>query len=115
LIRKAFVVLGPLAVVAALSLIPVASSAGDQICQPGRPHTKAYCKTRCKVPKLRGKTVRQARVLLRKHDCSLGRVVKQKGNGVRVGRILRTSPKAGAIKTDGYKVRVFIRKRSHHR
>jgi beta-lactam-binding protein with PASTA domain len=63
------------------------------------------------VPKLRGKTVKQARALLRKHDCALGKVTRRKGKGVKVGHILKSKPKAHTRHKRGFKVAVTVRKR----
>jgi beta-lactam-binding protein with PASTA domain len=38
------------------------------------------------------------------------RVVKRAGRGVAVGRVLSTSPKAGARKPNGTKVKLIVRK-----
>lgn len=110
MIRKVLLLLVPAAIVAAVAFAPVSAS-GDLICQKGRPHTKAYCAKKCVVPKLRGKTVKQAKFALRKHDCQLGKVVRIKGKGVRKGRILKSSPKAHTQHKQGAKVRVFVRKK----
>jgi hypothetical protein len=63
----------------------------------------------CVVPKLKGKTIKQARKLLRKAHCTLGKVVRR-GDG-RPGRIRSTKPKAGAKRPAGTRVNVVVNRR----
>jgi len=58
---------------------------------------------RCVVPKLRGKTVSQARRLLARAHCSLGRV-----QGRAKGKIVSQSPRAGKKVAPGSKIRVTV-------
>jgi subtilisin family serine protease len=58
---------------------------------------------RCVVPKLRGKTVSQARRALARAYCSLGQV-----QGVGKGRITKQSPRAGKRVATGTRVRVTV-------
>jgi subtilisin family serine protease len=58
---------------------------------------------RCVVPKLRGKTLLQARRALARAHCALGRV-----RGVRVGRIATQNPRAGRRVAAGSRVRVTM-------
>ena len=58
---------------------------------------------RCTVPKLRGKTVVQARRLLARANCSLGRV-----QGRAKGTIVSQSPRAGKNVAPGSKIRVTV-------
>jgi beta-lactam-binding protein with PASTA domain len=80
--KKIIVLLTPVATVLAIAFAPASGSA-DTItsCPPGTtdPH---YCsqKVKCVVPSLTGKTVKQAKVLLREHDCKLGKVHKPKSH-----------------------------------
>ncbi|MGE5281957.1 MAG: InlB B-repeat-containing protein [Chloroflexota bacterium] len=62
--------------------------------------------TKCKVPKLRGKTVKQAKKALRRSHCALGKVTKPKGKGKLVVR--SSKPGAGAVRAAGTKVRVKL-------
>jgi serine/threonine-protein kinase len=64
----------------------------------------------CVVPALRGSTVSAAKRQLRAANCGVGRVVKRAGRGVAVGQVLSTSPKAGARKPNGTKVKLIVRK-----
>jgi hypothetical protein len=65
---------------------------------------KAAKVVRCVVPKLRGKTVKQARRALAKAHCSLGRV-----RGARRGTVSTQSPRAGKRVAKGTKIRVRLR------
>jgi hypothetical protein len=107
LLRKAVAVIAPTAVLAAVALAPMSASA-DKVCSGVKPYQT--CHRICIVPQLRGKTVKRARVLLRNHDCALGRVVRLKGTGVAVGRILKSKPRAHTRHPRGTRVRVFVRK-----
>ena len=60
----------------------------------------------CVVPKLKGKTIKQARKKLQKAHCKLGKVVRR-GHG-RPGRVRSTKPKAGAKRPAGTRIRVVV-------
>jgi CSLREA domain-containing protein len=61
---------------------------------------------KCVVPKLKGKTVKQARRALKKRNCRLGKVTRR-GRG-RPGRIRASRPKAGSVRAAGTRVRVIV-------
>jgi CSLREA domain-containing protein len=61
---------------------------------------------KCVVPKLKGKTVKQARRALKKRHCRLGKVTRR-GRG-RPGRIRASRPKAGSVRAAGTRVRVIV-------
>ena len=66
---------------------------------------------RCRVPKLKGKTLGQAKTLLRRAHCALGKVSKPKPPKHRKLRQLivsRTSPGAGAVRAAGAKVALTL-------
>jgi len=66
----------------------------------------------CAVPRLRGKTARRAKTMLRKANCALGRVSKEKvGKRVRPGRVLRSKPRAGKHISSRAKVAVVVGRR----
>jgi hypothetical protein len=66
----------------------------------------------CAVPRLAGKTARRAKILLRKANCALGRISKEKvGKKVRAGRVLRSKPRAGTHLSRGAKVAVVVGRR----
>jgi hypothetical protein len=64
---------------------------------------------RCVVPRLRGRTVRAARKVLRARGCRLGAVRRVKARGVRRGRILSQTPRAGRSMRVNTRVRVRVR------
>ena len=67
-------------------------------------------KVRCVVPKLKGKTLKKARKLLKKAHCRLGKVKGRKGKHA---RIRKQQPKPGTVLNAGSKVRVTTRRRHH--
>jgi beta-lactam-binding protein with PASTA domain len=58
---------------------------------------------------VRGATVAAAKRKLNAANCRAGKVVRRAGLGVAVGRVLRTSPAAGARKPNGTKVKLIVR------
>jgi hypothetical protein len=69
-----------------------------------------YKLPRCKVPKLRGKTVAAARRALRRAHCSVGKFQRVRSRNVRKGRIVSTKPRAGTTHRRGFKVRLTVSK-----
>jgi serine/threonine-protein kinase len=63
---------------------------------------------RCVVPRLAGKTVLRAKVLLRQRGCRLGAVGRAWSRSVKAGRILAQRPRAGSRLAVGAKVRVVV-------
>ena len=59
----------------------------------------------CVVPRLKGKTLRQARKALKHADCQLGKV---KPKGQTTGHVKTQSPKAGKVLAPGSKVQVKL-------
>lgn len=62
----------------------------------------------CKVPKLVGRTLKAAKNAARRAHCKVGRVSKKKGTRSATGKIVRQSPKAGAVRVAGSKVGVRL-------
>ena len=62
---------------------------------------------RCKVPGLKALTLKKAKAKLRKAHCRLGKVTKKQSRA-RKGRVIAQSPKRGALRTNGAKVRVVL-------
>jgi len=65
----------------------------------------------CKVPKLRGKSLRAAKRALKKAHCRLGRVHKpraRRGSSLPALVVLASRPKRGAVRTADAKVRVTL-------
>ena len=63
---------------------------------------------RCRVPKLRGKTLRRSKLLLRRAHCRLGAVTRRSTTKVRSRRVLVTRPRAGASRAANARVRVVL-------
>jgi hypothetical protein len=64
--------------------------------------------TPCTVPKLAGKTLAAAKSALTQAHCVLGKVTKKYFRTVRSGRVISSSPKAGATGPNGAKVDLTI-------
>ena len=62
---------------------------------------------RCKVPNVKKLTLEKAKTKLRKAHCRLGKVTKKKSRA-RKGRVIAQSPKRGAVRKNGTKVRVVL-------
>jgi hypothetical protein len=138
-LRKALVLLAPIAVLVGVALSPVSASA-DRRCPKGT-SDPSYCEKRCVVPELQGLTVRQAKEALEARDCKLGDVEqcqssesggdgargdgkdqkngdfrRNSGNhndpctGVSPGRVIRSEPPTGTVLSAGSKVDVIVRK-----
>jgi hypothetical protein len=67
---------------------------------------------RCVVPKLRGKTLRKAKRLLKHAHCRLGKVSRKTSAKVKPGRVIATRLKAGTRRAAGTRVRVTLAKAS---
>lgn len=65
----------------------------------------------CVVPRLKGKTLAQARRALSAADCGLGKVSRAKAPRARVGEVLRHSPAAGKRLQAGTRVSVVVGRR----
>jgi hypothetical protein len=63
---------------------------------------------RCKVPKLRGKTLAAARKSLRRANCRAGKVTRAYAPKVRKGRVANSTPRAGARRVRGAKIRIVL-------
>jgi subtilisin family serine protease len=64
---------------------------------------------RCRVPRVIGLTLGRARVRIRRAHCSVGRISRVRSR--RVGRVLRQSPRPGAVRRRGFKVKVVVGRR----
>ncbi len=62
----------------------------------------------CKVPQLRGKTLKAAKKKIRKGGCKLGKVKKLDGATAKTGKVSKQSPKAGKILAPGSKVKITL-------
>jgi glucodextranase-like protein/PASTA domain-containing protein len=66
---------------------------------------------RCVVPKLRGKTLRKAKRLLKHAHCRLGKVSRKANAKVKPGRVVNTRFKAGTRHRAGTRIRVTLAKK----
>jgi len=85
------------------------------------PATATWTLVQCKVPRLKGKSLRRAKRALRAAHCKLGRVKKPRGLRS-AGRLVvtKSKPKARALRADGTRVRLTLarpalRQRRHGR
>jgi hypothetical protein len=62
----------------------------------------------CKVPNVRGRTLRVATATIRKAHCRLGKVSRKAAAGVRPGRVISQSPKPGARLPNRTKVNLVV-------
>jgi hypothetical protein len=62
----------------------------------------------CRVPRLVGLKLRTARVRLRRAHCRAGRVRTKRSNAKRRGRVIGQSPRAGARRPAGTRVRLTV-------
>lgn len=76
---------------------------------------EAATEENCLVPKLRGRTLRQARRVLRKRGCRLGNVRRRRVAKHSRRRVLRQSPKPGARRSPGASVSVTLAVPHRHR
>ncbi len=61
----------------------------------------------CKVPKLKGLTLKKAKAKLKRAHCSLGKATKKRSR-VRKGRVIAQTPKPGAVRKNGARVNVVV-------
>jgi hypothetical protein len=110
--KKVLVAIVPVAALAAVAIAPLSASADTVFKCPKGVTDKKYCSktVECKVPQLKGKTPGQAGILLRQHDCALGKTTKAAGSGVPKGKILRSAPAASTVHNRGFKVNIIVRK-----
>jgi Glucodextranase, domain B/PASTA domain len=70
--------------------------------------TVTYKPPPCKVPRLRGKTLAGARRALANSGCALGHVHREHSRTVRKGRVVSSTPNAGAKHRNGTKVALVL-------
>jgi uncharacterized delta-60 repeat protein len=70
----------------------------------------ATFKVLCVVPKLKGKTLRAAKRVIRKAHCSPGKLTKAFSRKVKKGRVIKQSPKPGKKLAAGAKVKLKVSK-----
>jgi hypothetical protein len=69
---------------------------------------------KCSVPKLKNKTLRKARLALKTHDCSLGKVEHSFSSTVKKGHVVSQKPGSGKQLNHGAKVRIVLSKGKKH-
>jgi hypothetical protein len=83
-----------------------ASEAPEPLPPPPPPPPPAV---RCVVPRVIGMTLRRAKSRIRAKHCSLGRVRRARSR--RVGRVIAQTPRPGAVRARGTKVKLVIGRR----
>lgn len=76
---------------------------------PPPPQPPPPAPVRCRVPRVIGLKLGRARTRIRRANCSVGRIRRVRSR--RVGRVLRQTPRAGAIKRRGFKVTLVVGRR----
>jgi hypothetical protein len=74
------------------------------------PPPPSKAKPRCKVPPLKGKTLKAARKALKKAHCRAGRVTRKRSRKIRKGRVVSTNPHARTLHPNGTKVKITLSK-----
>ena len=67
-------------------------------------------KTKCKVPRLTGKTLKAAKKALDKAHCRAGKVTRKRSRKIRKGRVISTEPHARTQHPSGTKVKITLSK-----
>ena len=70
----------------------------------------ARAAARCRVPKLRGKTLRTAGRALRRAHCRIGRIARKRARKGKRGRVLSQAPRAGTRRAGGTRVKLTLRR-----
>jgi hypothetical protein len=67
-------------------------------------------KPKCKVPKLKGKTLKAAKKALKKAHCRAGKTSRKRSKKIRKGRVISSKPKAGKKLPNNAKVKLTLSK-----
>jgi beta-lactam-binding protein with PASTA domain len=62
------------------------------------------------VPRVIGLTLKKAKSRIRAKHCGVGKVTRR-ASSRRVGRVIKQTPKAGAVKPAGFKVKLVVGRR----
>jgi hypothetical protein len=113
-LKKALVLLVPIAAVAVIALIPTSSASADCVYPPGTPHTNQYCMLVCHVPAVAGKRLARAKAAIVAHNCLVGKVKtigkKHKRGFHRVARlVVSQSLKAGVYASPNTSINLKVR------
>jgi hypothetical protein len=97
---------------------PVAPSAGDAgapaavtPAPAAQPASAPAAVVKCRVPKLKGKTLRTAKRSLRNAHCRLGKLTRNANQRMRPGRVISSKPGAGRVRSAGARIAVTLAKR----
>jgi hypothetical protein len=63
---------------------------------------------KCRVPKLKGRTLRAAKLSLRKAHCRVGKVSRRSSARVRAGRVIGSKPGPGRVRAAGTRIAVTV-------
>ena len=66
---------------------------------------------RCRVPRVIGLKLARAKTRIRARNCRVGRVRRARSSRARVGRVIRQSPRAGAVRARGFRVSLVVGRR----
>lgn len=86
---------------------PVVAGSWVMTRRGGAPKSHKGAKT-CRVPKLAGLTLSAARHALARAHCSAGAVARRKSKNVHKGRVIASTPAAGAKRKTGAKVKLIL-------
>ena len=76
---------------------------------PGAEVERVAPRARCVVPSVRGRTLRAARVAIRRNRCRVGRI-ERRFSGAKAGRVIAQRPRAGRRLAVGARVNVVVSK-----
>jgi len=82
--------------------VTVVTAAGSAVA------SQKYVYKGCVVPRLKGKTLKRARRLLRRNECRLGRVRKRPDTSTKSSQVRRQSPHSGTVLPPGGRVEVAL-------
>ena len=93
-----------------LRVVVTATNAGGSASaqSDSTPMVRRATARRCVVPNVKGKALATARRALRRAACGTGRVRRSHSASVRAGRVISQSPRAGAKRAAGAKVRLVV-------
>jgi hypothetical protein len=63
---------------------------------------------KCKVPKLRGRTLRSAKRLLVNAHCRVGKLTRKASSRVRAGRVISSKPRPGSVRARGTRITLAL-------
>jgi hypothetical protein len=93
---------------------PAPAGVGPPPTQPPPPPAAApapkRAAARCRIPKLRGKTVLAAGRTLRRAGCRVGKVTRKKARSGKRRRVIAQSPRAGLRRPAGARVKLTVRR-----